>query len=162
MRRVDVPVYERFPYGTPTRENCDPAVPEHAYLPALIQLPYRMFPLAYLMMVSNRLFDLFGPPNPDWVPVKVSAPCKSLPTFPTREVCDSADPQQAYLWGLVGLPFQKGAPLLFGMEDLMVWSETLWGVFGPPNPDWAPRLVYRLPQVTDADALTSAGKWVAA
>lgn len=145
----------------PTRDNLDPKNPYHAYLWGLTQLPW-MFPANYLQFVSHRLFDLYGPPSQDWVPPAKASTRKpaAFSTFPTRANCDPTLPDQAYLWGLVALPYQRGAPLIFGVEKLQAFSQRLFDLFGPPSQDWVPRLEYRMPAPSDPDLLTSAGKWV--
>ena len=66
--------FRKFPHGFPTRENCDPANPYEAYLWALVAFPYQqgaqlVMPVDYLQFVSKRLWDCFGPPNPEWQPL---------------------------------------------------------------------------------------------
>ncbi len=162
MRSVKVVKPDPFPHGAPTRDNCDRNNPHQAYLWGLVQMPRNMWPVQYWMLISERLFSLFGPPDPDWVPQKAEklGPRKPLAEFPTREVCDPTDPRQAYLWGLAALPFQRGGPLVFGVEELEAWSVKLWELFGPPNPVWEPRLVYRLPDPAAPGSLISAGEWM--
>jgi hypothetical protein len=51
----------------PTRENCDPSVPEEAFLWMLVALPYQnggqlVMPVEYLKLVSKRLWDLGARP----------------------------------------------------------------------------------------------------
>lgn len=54
----------------PTADNCDITDPEEAWLPALIAIPGIRgaplpFPIEYLKVLSKRLYDFGGPPNPE-------------------------------------------------------------------------------------------------
>jgi len=81
-------------------------------------------------------------------------------SFPTRENCDHTNPYQAYLWALVAMPYMKGAQLVLPVDYLQFVSKRLWDCFGPPDPDWQPKIKYQPPLNTDANWLTSPGKWV--
>lgn len=80
--------------------------------------------------------------------------------FPTRENCNPKDPYQAYLWALIALPYQKGAPWVMPVDYMQLVSKRLWDCFGPPNPDWKPTIKYQRPLNTDPHWLFSAGDWV--
>lgn len=54
----------------PTVDNCDRTNPEEAWLPALIAIPGikgapMPWPVEYLKVLSKRLWDFGGPPDPD-------------------------------------------------------------------------------------------------
>lgn len=148
-----------FP-GPVTRERCDLNNPRQSYLWALVQVPHMLFPVIYLQLISERLHTLFGPPCTQKKPKRKPKGGKTFATFPpTRDNCNAGNPYEAYLWGLVALPFQRGAPLLFGMDELQDISKKLWDLCGPPNPDWEPAATYRPPAPSEPDHLTSAGVW---
>ena len=81
--------FKKFPHNFPLRENCDPNNPYQAYLWALVALPYQkgaqlVLPVDYLQFVSKRLWECFGPPNPDWEPtIKYQAPLSTDPNWLT-------------------------------------------------------------------------------
>lgn len=81
--------FKPFPHDFPTRENCDPNNPYQAYLWALVAFPYQngaqlAMPVNYLQLVSKRLWDCFGPPNPEWEPtIKYQKPLSTDPNWMT-------------------------------------------------------------------------------
>src|SRR5512139_3572480 len=76
--------------GFPTRENCNPNDPYQAYLWALVALPYQkgaqlIVPVVYLQFISKRIWDCYGPPNPDWEPLsKYRPPLNGDPNWLTN------------------------------------------------------------------------------
>lgn len=78
--------------------------------------------------------------------------------FPFRENCAPTDPFEAFLWMLVALPGQRGAPLVRAPSYLQLVSERLWQLGCRPNEE--PQLTYRIPQKMDPNWATSAGTWV--
>lgn len=81
--------------------------------------------------------------------------------FPTRENCDSTNPEEAFLWMLVALPGQNGAPVMFPTIDYMrLVSKRLWELGARPveQPMWE----YARPSAADPHWLTSPGRWVKA
>ncbi|WP_084510603.1 phage gene 29 protein family protein [Nocardia lijiangensis] len=77
--------------------------------------------------------------------------------FPTRENCDPSDPEEAFLWMLVGLPGSKGAPLLLPIQHLRAVSRRLWDCGARPVAD--PVIKYRPPRAGDPHWLVSPGTW---
>ncbi|MGV9616826.1 phage gene 29 protein family protein [Nocardia xishanensis] len=77
--------------------------------------------------------------------------------FPTRDNCNPADPEEAFLWMLVGLPGLKGAPLLLPIQHLRAVSRRLWDCGARPAED--PVIKYRPPRVGDPHWLVSPGTW---
>jgi hypothetical protein len=94
--------FTKFPHGFPTRENCDPTNPYQAYLWALVAMPYQkgaqlVLPVDYLQFVSKRLWDCFGPPNPDWEPtIKYQPPLNTDPNWLTSpgKWVDASEPDR--------------------------------------------------------------------
>ncbi|MBF6333316.1 phage gene 29 protein family protein [Nocardia transvalensis] len=78
--------------------------------------------------------------------------------FPTRDNCDPTDPEEAFLWMLVGLPGLKGAPLLLPIEHLRQVSRRLWDCGARPVEQ--PTIKYRPPRTGDPHWLISPGTWV--
>ncbi|WP_157110613.1 phage gene 29 protein family protein [Nocardia anaemiae] len=77
--------------------------------------------------------------------------------FPTRDNCDPTDPEEAFLWMLVGLPGLKGAPLLLPIQHLRQVSRRLWDCGARPVED--PVIKYRPPRAGDPHWLASPGTW---
>ncbi|GAA5086969.1 phage gene 29 protein family protein [Nocardia iowensis] len=77
--------------------------------------------------------------------------------FPIRDNCDPADPEEAFLWMLVGLPGLKGAPLLLPIQHLRAVSRRLWDCGARPAE--APVIKYRPPRAGDPHWLLSPGTW---
>ena len=80
--------------------------------------------------------------------------------FPTRENCDPNNPYQAFLWMLVAMPYMKGAQLVLPVDYLQFVSKRLWdcGVRQVENPT----VKYQKPAATDANWMSSPGRWVPA
>lgn len=79
--------------------------------------------------------------------------------FPLRENCDPTNPEEAFLWMLVGLPGMQGAPLPFPVEYLRQVSKRLWDCGARPSTE--PAIKYRRPSSSEPNWLTSPGSWVA-
>ena len=79
-------------------------------------------------------------------------------SFPLRENCDPTNPYQAYLWALVAMPYMKGAQLVLPVDYLQFVSKRLWDCGVRPVEE--PTIKYQPPLNTDANWLTSPGKWV--
>ncbi|MEV6321365.1 DUF2744 domain-containing protein [Nocardia sp. NPDC051787] len=77
--------------------------------------------------------------------------------FPTRDNCDPTDPEEAFLWMLVGLPGLKGAPLLLPIQHLRQVSRRLWDCGARPVEQ--PVIKYRPPRAGDPHWLVSPGTW---
>ncbi|WP_406237546.1 DUF2744 domain-containing protein [Nocardia sp. NBC_01009] len=77
--------------------------------------------------------------------------------FPTRDNCDLTDPEEAFLWMLVGLPGLKGAPPLLPIQHLRQVSRRLWDCGARPVKD--PVIKYRPPRAGDPHWLVSPGTW---
>ncbi|WP_109523555.1 MULTISPECIES: phage gene 29 protein family protein [Nocardia] len=77
--------------------------------------------------------------------------------FPTRDNCDRTDPEEAFLWMLVGLPGLKGAPLLLPIQHLRAVSRRLWDCGARPVEE--PVIKYRPPRAGDPHWLLSPGTW---
>lgn len=85
--------------------------------------------------------------------------------FPTRENCNPADPREAFLWMFAGLPGPNGAPLLFTIPMLMMWSEHLTECGAMAKcPECGhvaePVKKYRPPTGNEPNWATSPGSWV--
>lgn len=78
--------------------------------------------------------------------------------FPLRENCNPDDPYQAFLWMLVALPGQNGAPLVMPISYLQLMSKRLWDLGARPVEK--PVLKYRKPLAMDPHWMTSPGSWV--
>jgi hypothetical protein len=78
--------------------------------------------------------------------------------FPVRETCDPNNPEEAFLWMLVALPHQKGAPLIMPPEYLRLISKRLWDCGARPVEE--PIIKYRRPGGTDPHWMMSPGSWV--
>ena len=80
--------------------------------------------------------------------------------FPTRENCNPEDPEEAFLWMFAALPGVKGAPLLMPVDYYRLVSKRLWELgcrpAAEPTLEWVP------PSATDANWMTSPGRWVPA
>ena len=79
--------------------------------------------------------------------------------FPTRETCDPADPEEAFLWMLVAWPGMRGGQLAMPVEYPRMVSKRLWDCGARPVGE--PVIKYRRPAATDPHWLTSPGSWVA-
>ncbi|MFG1796683.1 DUF2744 domain-containing protein [Nocardia sp. NPDC049149] len=77
--------------------------------------------------------------------------------FPIRDNCDPTDPEEAFLWMLVGLPGLKGAPLLLPVQHLRAVSRRLWDCGARPVGE--PVIKYRPPRAGDPHWLLSPGTW---
>ncbi|MFG1794020.1 DUF2744 domain-containing protein [Nocardia sp. NPDC049149] len=77
--------------------------------------------------------------------------------FPIRDNCDPTDPEEAFLWMLVGLPGLKGAPLLLPVQHLRAVSRRLWDCGARPVEQ--PVIKYRPPRAGDPHWLLSPGTW---
>lgn len=77
--------------------------------------------------------------------------------FPIRDNCDPTDPEEAFLWMLVGLPGLKGAPLLLPVQHLRAVSRRLWDCGARPVEE--PVIKYRPPRAGDPHWLLSPGTW---
>lgn len=77
--------------------------------------------------------------------------------FPTRHNCDPTDPEEAFLWMLVGLPGLKGAPLMLPIQHLRQVSRRLWDCGARPIEQ--PVIKYRPPRTGDPHWLISPGTW---
>ena len=80
--------------------------------------------------------------------------------FPLRETCDPTNPEEAFLWMLVALPMQRGAPLIMPVEYLRQISRRLWDCGARPVAE--PVIKYRKPMSGDPHWLTAPGQWVPA
>lgn len=93
------------------------------------------------------------------IPQAIPADFKKFPhSFPTKENCDPNDPYQAFLYMLVGLPYQQGAQLAMPVDYLQFVSKRLWDCGARPVA--APTVKYLPPTNLDANWLTSPGRWV--
>jgi hypothetical protein len=80
--------------------------------------------------------------------------------FPFRETCNPDNPEEAFLWMLVALPGQNGAPLILPVEYLRLVSKRLWECGARPVAD--PVIKYRAPTGTEPHWASAPGTWVAA
>lgn len=96
--------------------------------------------------------------------------------FPLRENCDPKNPYQAFLWMLVALPYQTGGPMAFPTDYMQFVSKHEWDL-GAHSWDYLvsiadengmihvsqlhePTKKYQPPLATDANWMTSPGRWV--
>lgn len=119
--------------GVPTKESCDPNNPKEMYLWALVALPGQnggplVMPVEYLMMVSEHLYECFGPPNPEGVQLKKYLPPsgqeRNWATAPGRWVAADAPepPRQPAKDAWHGLEMLQKADLVSAMFD----DENFW------------------------------------
>lgn len=78
--------------------------------------------------------------------------------FPTRENCDPTDPDTAFLWMLVALPYQTGAQLVMPIDYLKMVSRRLWDCGARPVE--APTVKYRPPTGSEPNWMSAPGRWV--
>lgn len=82
----------------------------------------------------------------------------SCDEFPLQENCDPTNPEEAFLWQLVGPPGMKGAPLPFPVSYLRKVSRRLWDTGARPNA--GPQVTeYHRPRTGDPNALFATGEW---
>ena len=82
----------------------------------------------------------------------------SCDEFPLKENCDPNDPEEAFLYQLVGPPGMKGAPLPFPVKYLRMVSRRLWDTGARPG--IGPELIeYHRPRLGDSNVLFAAGEW---
>ena len=80
------------------------------------------------------------------------------PEFPLRETCNPDNPEECFLWMLVALPAQHGAPLIMPVEYLRMVSQRLWDCGARPT--GVPVVKYRPPSGTDPHWMFAPGSWV--
>lgn len=80
--------------------------------------------------------------------------------FPRKENCDPNNPYQAFLWMLVALPGQQGGALVLPIDYMQLVSKRLWDLGCRPVAD--PVLEWVAPAATEANWMTSPGRWVPA
>jgi hypothetical protein len=80
--------------------------------------------------------------------------------FPTRENCDSTNPEEAFLWMFAAPPGVKGAPLLMPISFYRKMSRRLWDLGCRQSEE--PTLEWVAPSANEPNWLTSAGRWVPA
>ena len=78
--------------------------------------------------------------------------------FPLRENCDPDNPEEAFLWMLVALPYQQGAQLVMPIAYLKMISKRLWDCGARPAS--SPVIKYRPPTGVEPNWMTSPGRWV--
>ena len=78
--------------------------------------------------------------------------------FPTRDNCNPDDPEEAFLWMLVALPYQQGAQLVMPISYLRFISKRLWECGARPVSE--PIIKYRPPTGSEPNWMTSPGRWV--
>lgn len=78
--------------------------------------------------------------------------------FPLRENCDPTNPEEAFLWMLVALPYQQGAQLVMPIAYLRMMSKRLWECGARPVEE--PVIKYRPPSGNEPNWMTSPGRWV--
>lgn len=80
--------------------------------------------------------------------------------FPTRENCDPDNPEEAFLWMLVALPYQEGGQLVMPPPYLRMVSKRLWDCGARPAAD--PSIRYEPPTGVEPNWMTAPGTWVPA
>jgi hypothetical protein len=80
--------------------------------------------------------------------------------FPTRDNCDSTNPEEAFLWMFAALPGVRGAPLIMPVTYYREVSKRLWDLGCRPAEE--PTLEWVPPTASDANWITSPGRWVPA
>ena len=76
--------------------------------------------------------------------------------FPLRENCDPTNPDEAFLWMLVALPYQTGAQLVMPVEYLQMVSRRLWECGARPAA--APTIKYRPPSGSEPNWMSAPGR----
>jgi hypothetical protein len=79
--------------------------------------------------------------------------------IPLQEHQNPDNPQEHFLWALVGLPGPKGAPMLLSPKILRKWSEHLWNAGFRHLPDQQSH-EYHPPARGQQHWLNGAGRWV--
>ncbi|WP_327139339.1 phage gene 29 protein family protein [Nocardia sp. NBC_01327] len=79
--------------------------------------------------------------------------------IPLQEGCDPTNPEEAFLWALVGLPGPRGAPMLLSPKILRKWSQHLWelGIRHEPSEQ---KREYHPPARGAHHWVNGAGRWV--
>lgn len=169
----------------PTRENCDPSNPDEAFLWMFVALPDELhMPMVYHRLISKRFWDLGARPveepllqlvppgsvKQSWVTPGYWTPLGDLPeveqkpvhgaTLPTRENCDSSNPEEAFLWMWVALPHVRGGPMILSEAAHRKDSKHLWHLGARPAAE--PVLEYVPVSAAQPDWATSGGSWVSA
>ncbi len=80
--------------------------------------------------------------------------------FPVRENCDPNDPEEAFLWMLVALPYQQGGQLVMPVPYLRMVSRRLWECGARPVE--SPTVRYEPPTGLEPNWMTAPGSWVPA
>lgn len=80
--------------------------------------------------------------------------------FPLRENCNPDNPEEAFLWMLVALPYQTGAQLVMPVEYLQLISKRLWDCGARPTAE--PIIKYRPPSGSEPNWMSAPGRWVKA
>ncbi|MFR9750498.1 DUF2744 domain-containing protein [Nocardia sp. 004] len=79
--------------------------------------------------------------------------------LPLQHECDPNDPEQAFLWALIGLPGPRNGPLLVPQQVLGKWSKHLWDLGFRHHPE-EQTLEYH-PSVPGGEHwLAQSGNWV--
>jgi hypothetical protein len=81
-------------------------------------------------------------------------------TFPLQETCDPTNPEEAFLWMLVALPYQQGGQLVMPVPYLRMVSQRLWDCGARPTADATIR--YEPPTGVEPNWMTAPGVWVPA
>lgn len=81
-------------------------------------------------------------------------------TFPLRENCDPNNPDEAFLWMLVALPYQEGGQLVMPIPYLKMVSRRLWECGARPVE--SPTVRYEPPTGVEPNWMTAPGTWVPA
>lgn len=79
--------------------------------------------------------------------------------IPLQEGCDPDNPEEVFLWALVGLPGPKGSPMLLSPKILRLWSKHLWDL-GLRHDENEQQREYHPPARGPQHWLNGAGRWV--
>lgn len=167
----------------PTRDNCDPGNPSEAFLWMFVGMPDDLhLPMSYFRHVSQRFWDLGARPVEEPVKVLVppgemqqsavnpgyweridgqepeDRPKSSITGIPTRQSCNLSNPEEAFLWMFVALPYVRGGAMILSEAAYRRDSEHLWDLGARPVEE--PTLEYVPSSMAQPDWATSAGKWV--
>lgn len=78
--------------------------------------------------------------------------------LPVRELCDLDDPEEAFLWALLGLPDVNGAQVMVSFDHLRTISKRIYEVGGRLVAD--PVIKYRPPIAAPLTPFDGHGSWV--
>ncbi|WP_019932352.1 DUF2744 domain-containing protein [Nocardia sp. BMG111209] len=80
-------------------------------------------------------------------------------SIPLHEHCDQDEPEEAFVWALIGLPGPRNSPLLVHPHTLGEWSKHLWDLGFRHAPDDQAK-EYHPPARGHRHWLNGSGQWL--